>query len=168
MDSLCKEVNGRLETLDTHVKMLYTQASRTEEAVKKQEALFQMKSTVHPSTVHPTSIDTVHPTSIDTVHPASIDAVHPVTVHRGTVHRGTVHPITVHHGTVHRDTVHQVPVHLMSKNTVGQAIEGHQRDFILDNEFGEILKQEKREEDAFLVESSVCGKLVLVSTDTNI
>ncbi|KAG5389172.1 hypothetical protein IGI04_030713 [Brassica rapa subsp. trilocularis] len=43
LDSLCKEVDERLETLDTHVKMLYTQASQTEEAVKKQEALFKRK-----------------------------------------------------------------------------------------------------------------------------
>ena len=120
------------------------------------------RSTVHPGTIHPTSIDTVHPTSIDTVHltsidiihPASIDTVHPVTVHRGAVHRNTIHAVTVHYGTVHRDTVHQVTVHPVSKNTVYQAIEGHQRDSILDNELGEILEQEKREEYAFLVESS--------------
>ena len=37
---LCKELNGRLETLDTRVRMLYTQASQTEEAMKKQKALF--------------------------------------------------------------------------------------------------------------------------------
>ena len=73
LDFLCKEVNGILKTLDTRVKMLYTQASQTEEAVKKQEALFQKKSTVHPGTVH-----------------------------RSTVHRSTVHPVlfTRHRSTL--------------------------------------------------------------------
>ncbi|KAF3493319.1 hypothetical protein DY000_02052296 [Brassica cretica] len=52
---LCKELNGRLETLDTRVRMLYTQASQIEEAMKKQKALFQRKSIVQP-----TLIDTVH------------------------------------------------------------------------------------------------------------
>ena len=151
--SLCEEVNGRLETLDTHVKMLYTQASQTEEAVKKQEAFFQKKSTVHRNTVHLgnihlTSIDTVHRTSIDTVHPTLINNVHPASI-------DTIYAVTVHHYTVHRDTVHQVIVHLVSKNTVDQATDGHQRDSILDNEFGKILEEEKREEDVFLVESSM-------------
>ena len=41
LDFLCKELNGRLETLDTRVKMLYTQASHTAEAVRKQEALIK-------------------------------------------------------------------------------------------------------------------------------
>ncbi|KAF3569981.1 hypothetical protein F2Q69_00059028 [Brassica cretica] len=41
LDFLCKELNGRLETLDTRVKTLYTQASQTAEAVRKQEAMIK-------------------------------------------------------------------------------------------------------------------------------
>ena len=41
LDFLCKELNGRSETLDTRVKMLYTQASQTIEAVRKQEVLIK-------------------------------------------------------------------------------------------------------------------------------
>ena len=80
LDFLCKELNGRLETLDTRVKMLYTQASQTAEAVRKQEALIK-------------------------------------------------------------------------ENAV--EVERHRVDDILDNGFGEVLEQEKLEEDAFLVESSI-------------
>ena len=80
LDFLCKELNGRLETLDTRVKMLYTQASQTAEAVRKQEALIK-------------------------------------------------------------------------ENAV--EVERHRVHDILDNGFGEVLEQEKLEEDAFLVESSM-------------
>ncbi|KAF3559792.1 hypothetical protein F2Q69_00013366 [Brassica cretica] len=80
LDFLCKELNGRLETLDTRVKMLYTQASQTAEAVRKQEAMIK-------------------------------------------------------------------------ENAV--EVERHRVDDILDNGFGEVLEQEKLEEDAFLVESSM-------------
>ncbi|KAF3514360.1 hypothetical protein F2Q69_00006380 [Brassica cretica] len=78
LDFLCKELNGRLETLDTRVKMLYTQASQTAEAVRKQEALIKANAV---------------------------------------------------------------------------EVERHRVDDILDNGFGEVLEQEKLEEDAFLVES---------------
>jgi len=80
LDFLCKELNGRLETLDTRVKMLYTQASQTVEDVRKQEALI--------------------------------------------------------------------------KENAGE-VERHRVDDILGNGFGEVLEQEKLEEDVFLVESSM-------------
>ena len=80
LDFLCKELNENLETLDTRVKMLYTQASQTAEAVRKQEALIK-------------------------------------------------------------------------ENVL--EVERHMLDDILDNGFGEVLEQEKLEEDAFLVESSM-------------
>ena len=80
LDFLCKELNENLETLDTRVKMLYTQASQTAEAVRKQEALIK-------------------------------------------------------------------------ENVV--EVERHRVDDILDNGFWEVLEQEKLEEDAFIVESSM-------------
>ncbi|WZZ44785.1 hypothetical protein YC2023_041044 [Brassica napus] len=80
LDFLCKELNGRLETLDTRVKMLYTQACQTAEAVRKQETLIKANAV---------------------------------------------------------------------------EVERHRVDDILDNGFGEVLEQEKLEEDAFLVESSM-------------
>ncbi|KAF3611976.1 hypothetical protein DY000_02048077 [Brassica cretica] len=80
LDVLYKELNGKFETLDSHVMMLDAQVSQTPNAVKKQEALVK-----------------------------------------------------------------------------GKAVDGerHQVNAISDNDFGELLEQEKLEEDAFLVESSM-------------
>ncbi|KAF3593299.1 hypothetical protein DY000_02021746 [Brassica cretica] len=44
LDVLCKELNGKLETLDAHVMMLDAHVSQTADAVKKQEALVKDKA----------------------------------------------------------------------------------------------------------------------------
>ncbi|KAL0856061.1 hypothetical protein Bca101_061214 [Brassica carinata] len=67
LDFLCKEVNGILKTLDTRVKMLYTQASQTKGASHSDFAAR------HP---HPPTLVCIRPNDVDRQQAERIDRQH--------------------------------------------------------------------------------------------
>ncbi|KAG2307030.1 hypothetical protein Bca52824_026778 [Brassica carinata] len=67
LDFLCKEVNGILKSLDTRVKMVYTQASQTEEASHTDFAAR------HP---HPLTLVRIRPNDVDRQQAERIDRQH--------------------------------------------------------------------------------------------
>uniref|UniRef100_M4F5M8 Uncharacterized protein n=1 Tax=Brassica campestris TaxID=3711 RepID=M4F5M8_BRACM len=108
----------------------FTDPSRLERSIRKEKSVSSIDTTSTTSidTTSTTSIDTTSTTSIDTTSTTSID-------------------------TCDRTTIDSLTQTSIDTNLKAEESERHQVNAISDDDFGEVLEQEKLEEDAFLVES---------------